>query len=94
MTSREENRQLAETYAEAMGIRADDPQLHDYAACQDVSCIRCEAYGDGYSVGKETAYFEVRNWHPRAARALMRLQPVHRGEVGHREGQGCRLTLG
>ena len=65
MASREENRRLAEAYAEAMGIRAGDPQLHDYAACQDLSCVRCDAYGDGYSAGKETAYFEVRNWHPK-----------------------------
>ena len=77
MTSREENRHLAEAYAEAMGIRSDDPQIHDdmvdapdnfthdYATCQDLSCVRCDAYGDGYSAGKETAYFEVRNWHPK-----------------------------
>ena len=76
MTSRDDNRRLAEAYAEAMGIGADDPQTHDdmaddpdnfthdYAACQDLSCVRCDAYGDGYSAGKETAYFEVRNWHP------------------------------
>ena len=66
MTSREDNRRLAEAYNEAMGIGADDPQIHDdiadapdnfthdYAACQDLSCVRCDAYGDGYSAGKET----------------------------------------
>ena len=40
-----------------------DEITHDYAACQDLSCVRCDAYGDGYSAGKEMAYFEVRNWH-------------------------------
>ena len=77
MTSREENRRLAEAYAEAMGSGVGDPQLpndpadgpsnfnHDYAACQDMSCVRCDAYGDGYTAGKEAAYFKVRNWHPK-----------------------------
>ena len=67
MTSREENRQLAEAYAEAMGIgdtNLPDKSTHDYAACQAPICALCDAYGDGYSAGKETAYFEVRNWHP------------------------------
>ena len=67
MTSREENRQLAEAYAEAMGIgdtNLPDESTHDYAACQAPICALCDAYGDGYSAGKETAYFEVRNWHP------------------------------
>ena len=76
MTSRDDNRRLAEAYAEAMGIGDDDTQLpdeltdtpdnftHDYAACHDLSCVRCDAYGDGYSAGKEKAYFEVRNWSP------------------------------
>ena len=65
MTSRDDNKRLAEAYAEAMGIRAGDPQLHDYAACQSPICALCDAYGDGYTAGKEAAYFEVRNWHPR-----------------------------
>ena len=30
----------------------------------DAIMALCDAYGDGYSAGKETAYFEVRNWHP------------------------------
>ena len=34
---------------------------HDYAACQDQICVRCEAYGDGYTAGKEKAHLEVRN---------------------------------
>ena len=77
MTSRDDNRRLAETYAESMGIGVGDPQLpddpaggpanftHDYAACQEVSCVLCDACGDGYTAGKEAAYFEVRNWHPK-----------------------------
>ena len=35
------------------------------AACQDPICPLCEAYGDGYTAGKEKAYFEVRTWHPK-----------------------------
>ena len=68
MASREENRRLAEAYAEAMGIgdtNLPDKSTHDYAACQAPTCALCDAYGDGYSAGKETAYFEVRNWHPK-----------------------------
>ena len=75
MTSREDNRRLAEAYNEAMGIGdtnlpdelTDDPDdfSHNYAACQDPICPLCEAYGDGYTVGKEKAYFEVRSWHPK-----------------------------
>ena len=75
MTSREDNRRLAEAYNEAMGIGGtnlhdeltDDPDgfTHDYAACQDPICPLCEAYGDGYTAGKEKAYFEVRTWHPK-----------------------------
>ena len=77
MTSRDENRRLAEAFAEAMGIGVDDAQIHDdpadepdsfthnYAACQNPVCALCDAYGDGYSAGKEKAYFEVRNWHPK-----------------------------
>ena len=73
MTSRDENRRLAE----AMGIGVDATQFqderthesasfaHNYAACQDPACALCDAYGDGYSAGKEKAYFEVRNWHPK-----------------------------
>ena len=74
MTCREENRRLAETYAEAMGIgdttlhdeRTGGPAetTHDYAGCQNPICALCDAYGDGYTAGKEMAYFEVRNWHP------------------------------
>ena len=72
MTSREDNKRLAEAYNEAMGIGdtkphdelTDDPDdfTHDYAACQDPICALCEAYGDGYTAGKEKAYFEVRTW--------------------------------
>ena len=75
MTSREDNRRRAEAYNEAMGIGdtkphdelTDDPDdfTHDYAACQDPICPLCEAYGDGYTAGKEKAYFEVRTWHPK-----------------------------
>ena len=75
MTSRDDNRRLAEAYNEAMGIGdttlpdelTDDPDgfTHDYAACQDPICPLCEAYGDGYTAGKEKAYFEVRTWHPK-----------------------------
>ena len=25
---------------------------HDYAACQNELCVRCEAFGDGYRQGK------------------------------------------
>ena len=73
MTSREDNRRLAEAYAEAMGIgdtNLDDESTHDYAACQDPICALREAYGDGYTTGKEMAYFEVRNLAYPAARAL------------------------
>ena len=68
MASREENRRLAEAYAEAMGIgdtNLPDESTHDYAGCQNPICALCDAYGDGYTAGKEAAYFEVRNWHPR-----------------------------
>ena len=67
MASREENRRLAEAYAEAMGIgdtNLPDESTHDYAGCQNPICALCDAYGDGYTAGKEMAYFEVRNWHP------------------------------
>lgn len=68
MTSRDDNRRLTEAYAETMGIRdtnLPDGSTHaDYAACQAPVCALCDAYGDGYSAGKETAYFEVRRWHP------------------------------
>ena len=75
MASREDNRRLAEAYNEAMGIGdtkphdelTDDPDdfTHDYAGCRDPICALCEAYGDGYTAGKEKAYFEVRTWHPK-----------------------------
>ena len=75
MTSREDNRRLAEAYNEAMGIGdtnlhdelTDDPDDfgHNYAGCHDPICALCEAYGDGYTAGKEKAYFEVRTWHPK-----------------------------
>ena len=61
-----------------MGIRSDDPQIHDEhdgrprqlrltttPVARTRSCVLCEAYGDGYTAGKEKAYFEVRNWHPK-----------------------------
>ena len=63
MASREDNRRLAEAYNEAMGIGdtnldeelTDDPDgfTHDYAACKDPICALCDAYGDGYTAGKE-----------------------------------------
>ena len=56
MTSREDNKRLAEAYNEAMGFGdtkphdelTDDPDgfTHDYAACQDPICPLCDAYGD------------------------------------------------
>ena len=54
--------------AAAMGVgdtNIPDETTHDYAACQDLSCVRCDAYGDGYTAGKEKAFFEVRTWHPK-----------------------------
>ena len=36
-----------------------------YDTCTDPLCVRCDAYGDGYSRGKEKAFWEVRTWHPK-----------------------------
>ena len=67
MTNRDDNRRLAEAYAEVMvgDTNLPDGPTHDYAGCQAPVCALCDAYGDGYSAGKEKAYFDVRNWHPR-----------------------------
>ena len=68
MTSREDNRRLAEVYGEAIGTGDTNlagESTHDYAVCQAPICALCDAYGDGYTAGKEKAYFEVRNWHPK-----------------------------
>ena len=32
---------------------------HDYAGCQLEACALCDAYGDGYTHGKDNARFEV-----------------------------------
>ena len=57
MTSREDNRRLAEAYAEAMGIGdtnlpdelTDIPDnfTHNYSGCQEPVCALCDAYGEG-----------------------------------------------
>ena len=97
MTSSEENRELAEAYAEAMGIgdtNLPDDFTHNYLACQDPICALCDAYGDGYSAGKETGVLRGPQLASPAARALLRVQPVHSRAVGHREGPRRRLTLG
>ncbi len=68
MTSRDDNRRFAEAYADVMGSSASNlptESTHEYAACQASICALCDAYGDGYSVGREKAYFEVRKWHPK-----------------------------
>ena len=95
MTSREDNRRRAEAYNEAMGIGdtkphdelTDDPDgfTHDYAACQDPICSLCEAYGDGYTAGKEKAYFEVRTWHPKEHAPSCGCNPVYGREVCYLE---------
>ena len=95
MTSREDNRRLAEAYNEAMGIGdtnlheevTDDPAdfSHDYAACQDPICPLCEAYGDGYTAGKEKAYFEGPHLAPEGTRSVVRVQPLYGREIGDRE---------
>ena len=97
MPSKEENRQLAEAYNEAMGIGdtnlpdeltdVPDDFKHNYAGCQDPICVLCEAYGDGYTAGKEKAYFEVRTWHPEGTRSLLRVQPVYGREVCYLENR-------
>ena len=30
-----------------------------YDTCTDPLCVRCEAYGDGYTAGKDKSYFEI-----------------------------------
>ena len=41
------------------------------------SCALCDAYGDGYSAGKETGVLRGPQLASPAARALLRVQPVH-----------------
>ena len=79
MTSREDNRRLAEAYNEAMGVGdttlhdelTDDPDgfTHDYAACQDPICPLCEAYGDGYTASKENGLLRGPHLAPEGTRA-------------------------
>ena len=39
-------------------------QLSHYDTCTDPLCVRCEAYGDVYSAGKNKSHFEIRHWIP------------------------------
>ena len=32
---------------------------HDPADCELAVCDRCDSYGDGYSAGKDAAYFAI-----------------------------------
>ena len=101
MTSREDNRRLAEAYAEAMGIGdtnlpdeltdVPDNFTHNYAGCQEPVCALCDAYGDGYTAGKEMAYFEVRNWHPQQHAPSLRVQSVYGREVGDKQSPVAQL---
>ena len=47
---------------------------HDFAGCTDLACELCDAYGDGYSAGKDKLEHELR----------ARLQ------TRHAAGCGCR----
>ena len=83
MTSREDNKRLAEAYNEAMGIGdtkphdelTDDPDdfTHDYAACQDPICPLCEAYGDGYTAGQGEGLLRGPHLAPEGTRAVVRV---------------------
>ena len=75
MTSREDNRRLAEAYNEAMGIGGtnlneevtDDPPT-SATITQPVRtryAPSAKPMANGYTAGKEKAYFEVRTWHPK-----------------------------
>ena len=35
---------------------------HEPADCELAACDRCDAYGDGYSAGKDAAYFAISTW--------------------------------
>ena len=35
---------------------------HDPADCELAACDRCDFYGDGYSAGKDAAYFAISTW--------------------------------
>ena len=35
---------------------------HDPADCELAVCDRCDAYGNGYSAGKDAAYFAISTW--------------------------------
>ena len=35
---------------------------HDPADCELAVCDRCDSYGDGYSAGKDAAYFAISTW--------------------------------
>ena len=48
---------------------------HNYAGCAVEPCGTCAAYGDGYSDGKDKAYFEI---------------DVALDEANHAAGCGCR----
>ena len=37
---------------------------HDPADCELAVCHRCDSYGDGYSAGKDAAYFAISTWEP------------------------------
>ena len=37
---------------------------HDYAACQNELCVRCEAFGDGYRQGKGRRWRYSRHRNP------------------------------
>ena len=98
MRSREENRRLEEAYAEAMGI--SDTNLpyeatYDYAGCQNPICALCDAYGDGYTAGKENGLLRGPQLASPAARAILRVQPVYGCAVGARRSPvAYYFTLG
>ena len=50
-------------------------QLSHYDTCTDPLCVRCDAYGDGYSRGKDKAFFEVQRWIPGQHSALCGCEP-------------------
>ena len=75
MTSREDNKRLAEAYTEAMGIggqklhdkRTDDPESSPTTT--PAARIRYAPTATPTAMdtlrARRRAYFEVRNWHPR-----------------------------
>ena len=48
--------------------------MHEYAGCEDLACELCDAYGDGYSAGKDKLEDELRS----------------RLKTRHAAGCGCR----